>query len=401
MAFSYSFHISSKGHALSTKEKVNQVGRHNLRKYKTEKYSREKIDVLVGDGPMLDCIAKVYHREFDEALEKYNKGKRADRQIANYLDHVDNSRSDVAVEIIIQIGDMDFWKDVADGDKRKMNEVFRNQIDELERILPNFKVASAVAHYDESSPHLHIVGVPVATGYQKGMEKQCAKTKVFTKESLEMIQDVMHQNAEKNVMEHPEIFGDMELKEKEIGRNKDIPKQALKEYNELKEAVELTTEDLIDKDIALKQTIDHMEKLKREKLELEKDNTNLSKSVENALERIKTLVGQNNTLEDEITALEAKKDALEVDEQVLVAKFLDEPQVKSLFDRFKELWQAEVERKREKREERQDARQENRERTLGTLEYYEQRIEERKRQGGSGMFGERQNTKSDKKHEDR
>ena len=380
MAFSYSFHISSKGHSVSSKGKVNQVGRHNLREYKTDEYNKEKIDVLVGSGSMLDCIEKVYHREFDEALKKYNEGKRTDRQITDYLDHIDKSRNDVAVEIIVQIGDKDFWEDVSESNKRKMNEVFKDQLEELERTLPNFKVASAVAHYDESSPHLHIVGVPVATGYQKGMEKQCAKTKVFTKESLEMIQDVMHQNAEKNVVAHPEIFGGMELKEKEIGRNKDIPKQSLSTYYELEEQVK---------------------RLNREKSELERDNANLSKSVENALERVRNLTERNNALEDKINALGAKKEALEADEQVLVSKFLELPNIKNAFEKFKKLWQAEMERQKEKREERQATRQEKRESVHGTLEYYEKRIAERKQQSG-GLFGERQNrTKSDRGRDDR
>ncbi len=42
------------------------------------------------------------------------------------------------------------------------------------------KVANAVIHFDELSPHL--VGVPIKDGYIKGMKKQPAKSKVFTKE---------------------------------------------------------------------------------------------------------------------------------------------------------------------------------------------------------------------------
>ena len=403
MAFSYSFHISAKGHSISTKAKVSQVGRHNLREYKSDEYDKSKIDVMVGEGSMLDCIERVYHREFDDALEKYNHGKRADRQIADYLDHVDKSRSDVAVEIIVQIGDRDFWADVRESDKRKMSEVFQDQLNELERILPNFKVASAVAHYDEASPHLHIVGVPVATGYQKGMEKQCAKTKVFTKETLTVIQDVMHQNAEKNVQNHPEIFDGMELKEKEVGRNKDIPKQALDEYYMLQDALEQTRYELGENDFALRETIEHKAVAEREVRELEKDSKTLSQNAENALERVRSLSERVNALEDKISVLEAKKDALEVDEQVLVVKFLEQPQVKSLFEKFKELWQAEMERRKEKREERQATRQEKRESVLGSLAYYEQKIAERKQQGGSGLFGERQNnkTKTDRGRDDR
>ena len=30
-------------------------------------------------------------------------------------------------------------------------------------------VANAVVHLDEDSPHMHIVGVPVADGYKKGL----------------------------------------------------------------------------------------------------------------------------------------------------------------------------------------------------------------------------------------
>lgn len=412
MAFSYSFHISSKGHSVSTKGKVNQVGRHNLREYKTDEYNKDKIDVLVGEGSMLECIEKVYHREFDEALEKYNQGKREDRKIANYLDHVDKSRNDVAVEIIIQIGDRDFWEDVSEGDKRKMSGVFQDQLDELERILPNFKVASAVAHYDESSPHLHVVGVPVATGYQKGMEKQCAKTKVFTKESLEMIQDVMHQNAQRNIDKHPEIFGKMELEEKTVGRNKDIPKQSLNEYYELQEALVMTEGALIDQDIALKQTITEKERLeedidalesKREMLE--HGNSTLIKDAERLIEDVERLVTKKSTLENEINVLEANKDVLEANEQVLVKRFLALPKVKSLFDRFKELWQEEVERRKEQREERQTIHQENKKSVLGTLADYEKQIAAMRQQGNSGLFGERHNssnkTKTDRGYDDR
>ena len=39
----------------------------------------------------------------------------------------------------------------------------------LERLeIENFKVASAIIHYDETSPHLHIVGVPIKVGGKNG-----------------------------------------------------------------------------------------------------------------------------------------------------------------------------------------------------------------------------------------
>lgn len=45
-----------------------------------------------------------------------------------------------------------------------MTEVFKEQILDLEEVVPNFKIANATIHFDESSPHLHIVGVPFKDG---------------------------------------------------------------------------------------------------------------------------------------------------------------------------------------------------------------------------------------------
>lgn len=40
-----------------------------------------------------------------------------------------------------------------------MTSVYSKQVEDLELLVPNFKVASAIIHYDETSPHMHIVGV--------------------------------------------------------------------------------------------------------------------------------------------------------------------------------------------------------------------------------------------------
>ncbi|WP_289686749.1 MULTISPECIES: plasmid recombination protein [Bacteria] len=246
MTISYSFHISSKSHAVNNIGKVGQVSKHNLREYKSANYDKNLIDVLVGSHDnLLNDIKKVYHQEFNEALEQYNqKQKRADRKINNYLTHVSNSRSDVAVEIIIQIGDKDFWKDIPLSDKKAMSYIFKDQLKALEQYCSNFKIASAVVHYDESSPHMHIVGVPIAKGYEKGMEVQCAKTKVFTKESLSFLQSKMRERAEIGIKLNTELFTNVELKEKEKGRNKDIPKHLLDEYYTLQQNIQSSKEEV-------------------------------------------------------------------------------------------------------------------------------------------------------------
>lgn len=53
------------------------------------------------------------------------------------------------------------------------------------------KLKTKELHFDESSPHLHIVGVPFKDGMKNGMEKQVGKSDVFNKISLKEIQDRM------------------------------------------------------------------------------------------------------------------------------------------------------------------------------------------------------------------
>ena len=245
MAFSYSFHLSSKGHAVGTIGKVGQVSKHNLRAYKSDEYERDMISVLSGsETSIMDGIKEIYENEFSGVLKEYNSKRRDDRQIKDYLEHVSQSRNDVAAEIIIQIGDKDFWQDKTPEQFKSMEKVFKEQLGDLEKLLPEFKIASAVVHYDESSPHMHVVGVPVAEGGTRGMKKQCVKTKVFTKESLSMLQEEMRIKAVQQMDSMPELFEGRMLKEKEEGRNRDLPKWMLdkidaagKELQELKQEV--------------------------------------------------------------------------------------------------------------------------------------------------------------------
>ena len=65
-----------------------------------------------------------------------------------------------------------------------MTNVFKHQVIDLETILPTFKIASAIIHYVETIPLLHIVGVPIKIGCKNGMTKQVGNSVVFSKESL-------------------------------------------------------------------------------------------------------------------------------------------------------------------------------------------------------------------------
>ncbi len=238
MALSYSLHVGNKAHALSTIAKVSGASKHNLRKYKSEDYNKNNIVQLIGSDNILNDVKQVYYQEFNEAVKEYNSQQsRTDRKIDDYIKHVsEQKQNDVAVEMIIQIGDRDFWKNKNSLEKREMTQVFEKQLKSLRLACPNFKVANAVIHYDESSPHLHIIGVPVASGYKKGLSKRCAKTRVFTQYSLSDLQDKMRSMAQLQMQSCILLNSDFRegLKPKEQGRPFNMTKQQLTKFNQEK-----------------------------------------------------------------------------------------------------------------------------------------------------------------------
>lgn len=245
----YTFHLSNKKHALTTTKKVASASKHNLRHYQSNEYCKENIIVLVGGDNILDDVKELYHQEFDVALAEYNQGKRSDRRIDDYLQYVSESgKNDVAAEIIIQLGNKEFWSDKTLEQKRNMEKILQKQLNDLRELVPEFKIASAVIHLDESSPHMHVVGVPVATGYKRGLSKQAAKTKIFTTEALTMLQEEMHKRMDEEMQQYEELFRNVELKEIERGRNADWSKeyyiqQKQKLHQELEQEIKILTDD--------------------------------------------------------------------------------------------------------------------------------------------------------------
>lgn len=244
---SYTAHVSNKKSAITSKSKLAAVAKHNLRKYKSSDYSKDNICIIYGTSNLIDDVKTVYHKEFDEALEEYNKKQtRQDRKIEDYFEHVAGKEQDMAVEIIIQIGDREFWKQFDDM-KSYMKLSYQIILDELRKRLPQFIVANAVVHLDEDSPHMHIVGVPVADGYKKGLSKQVSKRKVFTKDVLSrVLQDELREVANKEVNDW---FGE-QIKEKSKGRNHDLTVAEYKVAQET-EHLEQIQEQVSDADIKL------------------------------------------------------------------------------------------------------------------------------------------------------
>ena len=222
---------SLSNNAIQNHQQLSKVDKHNLRKYDEE---QELICTIKGTSSIVEDTKNLYLDLFEDARKKYNdKQTRNDRKIENYFNHISNdNKRDLACEIIIELGDMDFWADKDDKFKKKMIEVFKEQIIDLEETVPNFKIANATIHFDESSPHLHIVGVPFKDGMKNGMEKQVGKSDVFTKVSLKNIQDKMRVYC---INSFNRIYHlNYTLKEKQEGRNIDINVANMNEYKKFK-----------------------------------------------------------------------------------------------------------------------------------------------------------------------
>lgn len=226
---SYSAHLSQKNSAINSKAKLSGVAKHNLRKYRSLEYDKENIVILWGTDKLVQDVKKVYKEQFDEAVREYNKKQtRDDRKIDDYFEKTAKSNKDMAVELIFQIGDKEFW-DKNPEKQRRMDAAFKEILNMLQKEAPNLVVANAVVHYDEASPHMHVVAVPVADGFKKGMSRQVSKRKVCTKEFLEnILQGRIREYAEGRSF----IWIGEFLKGKKKGRNNDL---AVKEYKVKKE----------------------------------------------------------------------------------------------------------------------------------------------------------------------
>lgn len=222
---------SFSNNAIQNVKQLGKVNHHNLRKYDN---NQELIRIIKGTNDIVKDVKNLYKLEFEKARIEYNnKQTREDRKIKDYFYKIsDDTKHDLACEIIIELGDMHFWENKSQEEKYKMIKVFTEQVKDLETIVSEFKVANATIHFDESSPHLHIVGIAIKDNCKTGMTKQVGKTTVFTKESLKIIQDKMRECCIKS---YNNVYSlNKKLKEKQKGRNQDISSQDMQIFNETK-----------------------------------------------------------------------------------------------------------------------------------------------------------------------
>ncbi len=130
---------SLSNNAIQNANDLSKVNKHNLRDYDNK---RELIRVIYGTDNIVNDVKDLYLEEFEEARIEYNnKQTRNDRKIDNYFIKINKSQNDLACEIIVELGDMDFWKDKDNEYRLKMIDVYNEQVNDLVKILPTFKIA--------------------------------------------------------------------------------------------------------------------------------------------------------------------------------------------------------------------------------------------------------------------
>ena len=319
---SVSMHLGSGKNAINNMDKIKRADLHNNRKYKNNK--NEEIDLslskynitLVGTKNITEDIKKFYKTEFGEALYNYNKKQtREDRKIVDYLEKMNNdTKSNIAVEMIFQIGDKQDWENATMEDKQKTIDIFKKAIPILQE--KNIKCFNASLHLDETSPHLHLLAVPVIENQTRGLEKQVSQNKVITKSVLN---DIRKKVEKTFLTEYNRIFNT----NKELKKGCEIEEHlSVEDYKNTKKILEVTKK-VTDKQI-LKEKIEkdynnitnELTKLEKEKevkkQEIEKikeDNEAVNKILSSNKETIDTLREELSNQYKDIRNLENQKDS--------------------------------------------------------------------------------------------
>ncbi len=357
---SVSMHCGSGKNAVKNLSDIKRIDLHNNRKYKNNR--NEQIDLslsqynitLVGSKNITEDIKEFYKREFAEATYNYNK-KQPDerRKIADYLTKMDkDSKSNIAVEFIFQVGDKEDWQDKSLEDKKKTAEIFKKAISILEE--KGIKTVNASVHLDETSPHLHLLAVPIIENQKRGLEKQVSQNKVIT---LKALNDIRKEVEKTFLTEYNKIYGT----NKELKKGCEIEEHLqVKDYKDTKKVLEVAKK--VKNKLELKEAVEQdykkltaeLEKKEKESKELSNKITQLEKTKEEKKKISEALETEVEKQNFKIERLEREK---KTNETIL---FIGEDIVKGLTENIntaeeerKKLEKEKVQKEKEREEEQE------------------------------------------------
>ena len=154
---------------------------HNRRDFIAENVDPDRVHLNI--CYQNENLKEVYKELFDDSVERYNVGKRKDRQITNYYEKIRQGKQEKLFhEVIFQIGNReDMAVGTTEGDLavKVLDEYVKN----FQQRNPTLHVFSCYLHQDEATPHLHIDFVHYVTGWKgKGMD-----TRVSLKQALKSL----------------------------------------------------------------------------------------------------------------------------------------------------------------------------------------------------------------------
>lgn len=314
MELSVSMHAGSKKNAIKNLDKIKKIDEHNNRKYKN--VNNKEIDpslsnenmTLRGSKNITNDVKELYKTEFAEATYNYNlKQKDERRKVVDYLDKMNkDEKNNIAVEFIYQVGDAETWKGRSLEDKKKTKEIFEKAIDILES--KGIKVANATIHFDETSPHMHVVGVPIIEGETRGLERQVSQRKVLTREVLKELRE---ETEKVFIEEYKRVYktNDVTLK-----KGSEIEEHlSVEDYKNTKKMLEVAKKYGNRKELKeeIEKKVDEVEKaiegLENDKIEKSKKITNLENENKNLTNELTNLEEKNYSLNSEVKELETSK----------------------------------------------------------------------------------------------
>ena len=154
---------------------------HNRREFIAENVDSDRVQLNI--CYQNENLKEVYKELFDEAVERYNIGKRKDRQITNYYEKIRQGKQEKLFhEVIFQIGNReDMAVGTAEGGQAV--KVLDEYAKDFQKRNPTLRVFGCYLHQDEATPHLHIDFIPYVTDWKgKGMD-----TRVSLKQALKRL----------------------------------------------------------------------------------------------------------------------------------------------------------------------------------------------------------------------
>ena len=241
-------------------------------------------------------------------MERYNVGKRKDRQITNYYEKIRQGKQEKLFhEVIFQIGNReDMAVGTAEGNLAV--KVLDEYVKDFQKRNPTLRVFGCYLHQDEATPHLHIDFVPYVTNWKgKGMDtrislKQALKSLGFqggNKHDTELNQWINHEKevlaeiAKQHGIEweqkgtHEEHLDVYNFKKKE--RKKEV-----QELEQEKENLTAENEGLISQIADARADIKLLEE---EKIQFQKDKETAEKRAEKAETELKKLEDRREFLQ--------------------------------------------------------------------------------------------------------